>query len=195
MKKGCLISLLLFMFLYSPLSSQNYITVGANIDLGFNCDKAVIDEIGLIIPKPSLYLGFNIFKENKKLGVYFDGNIIFSHSKETLCLGFGSLLAPSFLLLLTKNNGFIISPGLSFGFLLGGTSNKEKETTIGQAYIGIGSNITYFFKSGFSIGLNLNYYPLMLIHHSIKEDDISKRLEKNENSFSIGITIGYTDWF
>ena len=180
MKKGCLISLLLFMFLYSPLSSQNYITVGANIDLGFNCDKAVIDEIGLIIPKPSLYLGFNIFKE---------------HSKETLCLGFGSLLAPSFLLLLTKNNGFIISPGLSFGFLLGGTSNKEKETTIGQAYIGIGSNITYFFKSGFSIGLNLNYYPLMLIHHSIKEDDISKRLEKNENSFSIGITIGYTDWF
>ena len=52
----------------------------------------------------------------------------------------------------------------------------------------------YFFKSGFSIGINLNYYPLMFVHHSSEENNMSKKFEKTENSFSIGITIGYTNW-
>jgi len=197
MKKPYIIHLLLLIFLYSSLSAQDYITIGANIDLGFNCDKEVIDETGLIIPKPSIFLDCNLFKENKKFGFHFDGNILFSHSQETLDLGFGSLLGPSFLLLLGKENGFIVSPGFAFGFLLGGTSDEEndKETTFGQAYVGLGTKINYFFNSGFSIGLNLNYYPFMYIYNSTKENEVLKKFEKRENSFSIGISIGYTDYF
>ena len=195
MKKTSILLLMVFIFLSQRLSAQNYITAGVNIDFGFNCNKEVIDEIGIIIPKPCMYLGFNIFKEDTKIGFHSDGNIIFSHNEKELCLGFASLLAPSFLL--GKENGFIISPGLSFGFLLGGSSNKDtnKQSTIGQAYVGIGNNFTYLFKSGFSIGINLNYYPLMFIYHSSEENNMSKKFEKIENSFSIGITIGYTDCF
>lgn len=193
MKKTNILLLIFFIFFFKHLSAQNYITAGLNIDLCFNCNEEVINEIGIIIPKPGVYVGFNIFKKDTKIGVHFDGNIIFSHNEKELCLGFASLLAPSFLL--GKENGFIISPGLSFGFLLGGSSNKDtnKQSTIGLAYVGIGNNITYFFKSGFSIGINLNYYPLMFVYHSGKENNISKEFEKIENSFSIGITIGYTD--
>ena len=195
MKKTSILLLMVFIFLFQRLSAQNYITAGLNIDFGFNCNKEVIDEIGIIIPKPCMYLGFNIFKEDTKIGFHFDGNIIFSHNEKELCLGFASLLAPSFLLRLGNENGFIISPGFSFGFLLGGSSNKDtnKQSTLGLAYVGIGSNIMYFFKSGFSIGLNLNYYPLMFVYYSRKENNMSKKFEKIENSFSIGITIGYTD--
>jgi hypothetical protein len=196
MKKTSILLLLFFIFFHPHLSAQKYITAGFNIDFDFHCDEEVIDEIGVLIPKPSVYLGFNLFKENTKIGFHFDGKIIFSHTKEQLCLGFASLLAPSFLLLLGNEKGFIISPGISFGFLLGGTNeDTNKKSTIGQAYAGIGSNITYFFKSGFSIGLNLNYYPFMFVYQSVQENDMSKRFEKIENSFSIGISIGYTNWF
>ena len=195
MKKTSILLLLFFIFFHPHLSAQKYITAGFNIDFDFHCDEEVIDEIGVLIPKPSVYLGFNLFKENTKIGFHFDGKIIFSHTKEQLCLGFASLLAPSFLLLLENEKGFIISPGVSFGFLLGGTNeDTNKKSTIGQTYAGIGSNITYFFKSGFSIGLNLNYYPFMFVYQSIQENDMSKRFEKIENSFSIGISIGYTNW-
>lgn len=188
---------MVFMFFFSTLSAQNYITAGLNIDFGFNCNKEVIDEIGIIIPKPCMYLGFNIFKEDTKIGFHSDGNIIFSHNEKELCLGLASLLASSFLLRLGEESGFIISPGFSFGFLLGGSSNDDTniKSTIGLAYVGIGSNIMYFFKSGFSIGLNLNYYPLTFVHHSNKGHNMSKKIKKIENSFSIGITIGYTNWF
>ena len=188
---------MVFIFLFQRLSAQNYITAGVNIDFGFNCSKEVIDEIGILIPKPSMYVGGNLFKEDAKIGFHFDGNIIFSHNEKELCLGFASLLAPSFLLLLGNENGFIISPGLSFGFLLGGSSNKNTntESTIVLAYVGAGSTITYFFKSGFSIGVNANYYPLMSVYHSDKENNRSKKFRKTENSFSIGITVGYTNRF
>ena len=188
---------MVFIFLFQHLSAQNYITAGLNIDFGFNCNEEVINEIGIIIPKPAMYVGFNIFKEDTKIGFHFDRSIIFSHNEKELYLGFDSLLAPSFLLRLGEESGFIISPGFSFGFLLGGSSHEETniKSTIGLAYVGIGSNIIYFFKSGFSIGLNLNYYPLMFVHHSSKENNMSKKFEKIENSFSIGITIAYTDWF
>ena len=196
MKKTSILLLLFFIFFHLHLSAQKYITAGFNIDFDFHCDEEVIDEIGAVIPKPSVYLGFDLFKENTKIGFHFDGKIIFSHTKEQLCLGFASLLAPSFLLLLENEKGFIISPGISFGFLLGETNeDTNKKSTIGQAYAGIGSNITYFFKSGFSIGLNLNYYPFMFVYQSVQENDMSKRFEKIENSFSIGISIGYTNWF
>lgn len=197
MKKTNILFLISFIFFSQHLSAQNYITAGLNIDFGFNCNEEIINEIGIIIPKPAVYVGFNIFKEDTKIGFHFDGNITFSHNEKELCLGFASLLAPSFLLRLEKENGFIISPGLSFGFLLGGSSNKDpnKQSTLGLAYVGIGSNIMYFFKSGFSIGINLNYYPLMFVHHSSEENNMSKKFEKTENSFSIGITIGYTNWF
>ena len=197
MKKTRILLLIVFMFFSQHLSAQNYITAGLNIDFGFNCNEEVINEIGIIIPKPAMYVGFNIFKEDTKIGFHFDGSIIFSHTEKELCLGFASLLAPSFLLRLGEESGFIISPGFSFGFLLGGSSHEETniKSTIGLAYVGIGSNIIYFFKSGFSIGLNLNYYPLMFVHHSSKENNMSKKFEKIENSFSIGITIAYTDWF
>ena len=196
MKKTSILFLLFFIFFSSHLSAQNYLTAGLNIDFDFNCNKEVIDEIGVVIPKPGMYLGCNIFKEDTKIGFHFDGKIIFSHNKEQFCLGFASLLAPSFLFLLGNEKGFIISPGISFGFLLGGTNeNTNKKSTIGQAYAGIGSNITYFFTSGFSIGVNLNYYPFMFVHQSIKENDMSRKFEKIENSFSIGISIGYTNWF
>lgn len=197
MKKTSILLLIFFIFLFQHLSAQNYITAGLNIDFGFNCNEEVINEIGIIIPKPAMYVGFNIFKEDTKIGFHFDGSIIFSHNEKELCLGFASLLAPSFLLRLGNESGFIISPGFSFGFLLGGSSHEETniKSTIGLAYVGIGSNIIYFFKSGFSIGLNLNYYPLMFVHHSSKENNVPKKFEKTENSFSIGITIAYTDWF
>ena len=197
MKKTNILFLISFIFFSQHLSAQNYITAGLNIDLCFNCNEEVINEIGIIIPKPGVYVGFNIFKKDTKVGVHFDGNVIFSHNEKELCLGFASLLAPSFLLRLGNESGFIISPGFLFGFLLGGSSNKDtnKQSTIGLAYVGIGNNITYFFKSGFSIGLNLNYYPLMFVHHSSKENNVHKKFEKIENSFSIGITIAYTDWF
>ena len=197
MKKTRILLLMVFMFLSQHLSAQNYITAGLNIDFGFNCNKEVIDEIGVIIPKPCMYLGFNIFKEDTKIGFHSDGNIIFLHNEKELCLGFASLLAPSFLLRLGEESGFIISPGFSFGFLFGGSSNKDTniKSSIGLAYVGIGSNIIYFFKSGFSIGLNLNYYPLTFVHHSNKENNMSKKFEKTETGFSIGITIGYTNWF
>ena len=185
-----------FIFFSTYLSAQNYLTAGLNIDFDFNCNKEVIDEIGVVIPKPGMYLGCNIFKEDTKIGFHFDGKIIFSHNKEQFSLGFASLLAPSFLFLLGNEKGFIIAPGISFGFLLGGTNeDTNKKSTIGQAYAGIGSNITYFFTSGFSIGLNLNYYPLMFVHQSVKENDMSRKFEKIENSFSTGISIGYTNWF
>ena len=147
MKKTNILLLIFFIFLFRHLSAQNYITAGLNIDFGFNCDEKVIDEIGILIPKPSMYVGGNLFKEDAKIGFHFDGNIIFSHNEKELCLGFASLLAPSFLLLLGNENGFIISPGLSFGFLLGGSSNKNTntESTIVLAYVGAGSTITYFF--------------------------------------------------
>ena len=197
MKKTSILLLMVFIFLFQHLSAQNYITAGLNIDFGFNCNEEVINEIGIIIPKPAVYVGFNIFKKDTKIGFHFDGNITFSHNEKELCLGFASLLAPSFLLRLEKESGFIISPGLSFGFLLGGSSNKDtnKQSTLGLAYVGIGSNIMYFFKSGFSIGLNLNYYPLMFVYHSGKENNMSKKFEKTEIGFSIGITIGYTNRF
>ena len=197
MKKTSILLLIFFIFLFQHLSAQNYITAGLNIDFGFNCNEEVINEIGIIIPKPAMYVGFNIFKEDTKIGFHSDGNIIFSHNEKELCLGFASLLAPSFLLRLGNESGFIISPGFSFGFLLGGSSHEETniKSTIGLAYLGIGSNIIYFFKSGFSIGLNLNYYPLMFVHHSKKENNMPQKFEKIENSFSIGITIAYTDWF
>ena len=197
MKKIRILLLMVFMFFSQHLSAQNYITAGLNIDFGFNCNKEVIDEIGIIIPKPCMYLGFNIFKEDTKIGFHSDGNIIFSHNEKELCLGFASLLAPSFLFRLGEESGFIISPGFSFGFLLGGSSNEETniKSTIGLAYVGIGSNIIYFFKSGFSIGLNLTYYPLTFVHHSNKENNMSKKFEKTETGFSIGITIGYTNRF
>ena len=41
---------MVFIFLFQRLSAQNYITAGLNIDFGFNCNKEVIDEIGIIIP-------------------------------------------------------------------------------------------------------------------------------------------------
>ena len=197
MKKTSILLLIFFIFIFQHLSAQNYITAGLNIDFGFNCNEEVINEIGIIIPKPAMYVGFNIFKEDTKIGFHFDGSIIFSHNEKELCLGFASLLAPSFLLRLGNESGFIISPGFSFGFLLGGSSHEETniKSTIGLAYLGIGSNIIYFFKSGFSIGLNLNYYPLMFVHHSSKENNVPQKFKKIENSFSIGITIAYTDWF
>ena len=114
MKKTSILLLLFFIFFSSHLSAQNYLTAGLNIDFDFNCNKEVIDEIGVVIPKPGMYLGCNIFKEDTKIGFHFDGKIIFSHNKEQFCLGFTSLLAPSFLFLLGNEKGFIISPDREF---------------------------------------------------------------------------------
>jgi len=35
----------------------------------------------------------------------------------------------------------------------------------------------------------------MYIYNSTKENEVLKKFEKRENSFSIGISIGYTDYF
>ena len=63
MKKTNIFLLIFFIFFFQHLSAQNYITAGLNIDLCFNCNEEVINEIGIIIPKPGVYVGFNIFKK------------------------------------------------------------------------------------------------------------------------------------
>lgn len=197
MKKKSLLYLFLMMIVISPLSARDYLSLGFTVDLGFNCDEEVIDEMGLMFPKPSIFFGVNHYKENETTGFHIDGNIILSHDKNAFYMGLSSLIGPSFLFPFENESGFIISPGLSAGFILGGSSDEEKntDTTIGQAYLGIGTNVMYFFRSGFSIGLSLNYYPLMFVYHSNEENNIINKFSKRENYFSIGISIAYTDWF
>ena len=185
--------LILFSLFSNLYANKTYITMGVDIDLSVNCNENVIEKIGKVLPKPGIYLGFNSFKEESNIGFHFDGNILVSSKNENLNLAFSTLLGPAFLI--GNESGFLISPGISLGFMLGGTNDSTTKNTIGEFFAGIGSIFTYFFNSGFSIGLNFNYYPLTFVHYSITENNKTTKFEDFENSFTVGIMFGYTDWY
>lgn len=197
MKKAKIIFPLLFLIFSSSLFAQNFFTFGGAIDLSFNCDEEVIKEVGYFFPKTGLHCGFHFFNDNSKIGFYADGEAVLSYQEDCFCLGLSSLIGPTFLLETGDESGFLISPGLSAGAVLGYFSSEKPkaEGTLGQLFLGIGNKITYFFESGFSLGLNLAYHPLMNIYRSETKQDITKKFNKIENSFSVGIFIGMTDWF
>ncbi len=197
MKKHHISLILIFLFLCSYASAHNYLTVGADLDLGFNCDDEVKDEAGLVIPMPSIFLEYNAFKENKILGFHYDGHLIYSYSEKDFMLGLSSMIGPVFIIPLKKESGFFFSSGLTAGFMLGGTidSKESKDKTLGLGFLGLGGDIKYFFSSGLTIGLNFTYSPLTYIASVVKENGQKRNFAKLENSFSAGISIGYTDYF
>lgn len=202
MKKFFITHVLLLIIFCSSVSAQSYFTGGVNLDFTFNCNKEVRDEIGVLILKPSIFLEYNTFKKNSKIGFHIDGNGCAFYNDGDLMLGLGAMIGPSFLFPTGAESGFIISPGITAGFLLTGDSedensksNEQKDTTLGVAYLGIGTTIKYFFRSGLTIGLNLNYSPLTYISNSVTRRNNTEIFNKLENSISIGICFGFTECF
>ncbi|MCR5218371.1 hypothetical protein [Treponema sp.] len=179
------------------VSAQDYLTVGANINLLFNGDQEVIDETSLIFPVPSIFLEYNTFKEDRQLGFHLDGGACFVYEEEdSLMLGLDAMIGPSFTLFPQNQSDLIISAGVTAGFMLGGTFKSEDtgDSAVGFVNIGVGSKIKYILESGLTLGLNFNYYPFMYVSSSKTENTIEETLEKEEQAFSVGISIGYTQY-
>ncbi len=201
-RKGMKRFLVLFFLLTSNcfmafVSAQDYLTVGANINLLFNGDQEVIDETSLIFPVPSIFLEYNTFKEDRQLGFHLDGGACFVYEEEdSLMLGLDAMIGPSFTLFPQNQSDLIISAGVTAGFMLGGTFKSEDtgDSAVGFVNIGVGSKIKYILESGLTLGLNFNYYPFMYVSSSKTENTIEETLEKEEQAFSVGISIGYTQY-